>query len=71
MISNLMLSFKLQEENYLESNTDWVGRQAEKRIEDFIDLNEGEMKLFKLWNSHMGSLQTTVGVAHMPAVVLR
>ena len=46
-------------------------RQAEKRIEDFIDLNEGEMNFFKLWNSHMRSLQTTVGVTHMPAVVLR
>ena len=54
----------------MESNTDWVGLQEEKRIEEFIDLNEGEMNFFKLWNSHMRSLRT-VGVTHMPAVVLR
>ena len=53
----------------MESNTDWVEQQAEKRIDDFIDLNEGEMKFFKLWNIHLRSLQTIVGT-HMPAVVL-
>ena len=54
----------------MESDTDWVELQAEKRIDDFIDLNEGGMSFFKLWNSHMRSLQT-LGVTHMPAVVLR
>ena len=47
-----------------------MGQQAERRIDDFIDLNEGEINFFKLWNSHLRSLQT-VGVIHMPAVVLR
>ena len=54
----------------MESNTDWVEQQAEKRIDDFIDLNEGEMKFFKLWNSHMRTLQG-FGVTNMSEVILR
>ena len=45
-------------------------REIKRRIEAFADLNEGEMNSFKLWNSHITSLQG-VGFAHMPAVVLR
>ena len=54
----------------LYSNTDWVEKQEERRISDFVDLNEGEMNFFKLWNRHMRSL-LGVGVTHMPAVLLR
>ena len=54
----------------LYSNTDWVEKQEERRISDFVDLNEGEMNFFKLWNRHMRSL-SGVGVTHMPAVLLR
>ena len=58
------------EDNDLYSNTDWVERKLERRIEDFADLNEGEMKFFKLWNRYLRSLPG-VGAVHMPAVVLR
>ena len=54
----------------LYSNTDWVEKQEERRISDFVDLNEGEMNFFKLWNRYMRSL-LGVGVTHMPAVLLR
>ena len=43
---------------------------AEKRIEAFADLNEGEMNFLKLWNNHITSIQG-VGLANMPDVVLR
>ena len=43
---------------------------AEKKIDDFIDLNEGEKKFMKLWNEEMRSVPG-VGYAHMPALVLR
>ena len=58
------------EDNDLYSNTDWVERKLERRIEDFADLNEGEMSFLKLWNRHLRSLHG-VGVTHMPAVVQR
>ena len=58
------------EDNDLYSNTDWVERKLERRIEDFADLNEGEMSFLKLWNRHLRSLQG-IGVTHMPAVVQR
>ena len=54
----------------MDSNTDWVERQAEKRIEDFADLNEGEKKFLKLWNSQITSFPG-LGLTHMPEVVLR
>ena len=59
-----------QEDNDMYSNTNWVERKLERRIEDFADLNEGEMSFLKLWNRHLRSLHG-VGVTHMPAVVQR
>ena len=52
------------------SNTDWVERAGDLRIEEFADLNSGEKTFFKLWNRHVLSLRG-VGVAHMSAVVPR
>ena len=57
-------------ENDSDSNTSWVGRAAEKRIEAFADLNEGEKNFLKLWNNYITSLKG-VGLANMPAVVLK
>ena len=58
------------EDNDLYSNTDWVERKLERRIEDFADLNEGEKNFLKLWNNFITSLKG-VGLANMPAVVLK
>ena len=60
----------IERENITYSYTDCIERKLEERIEDFADLNEGEMKFFKLWNRYLRSLPG-VGAVHMPAVVLR
>ena len=40
------------------------------RIDEIIDLNAAEKNFFKLWNEHVRGY-STLGLAHMPTVVLR
>ena len=53
------------------SSTDWVEVKAEKIIEDFTDMNRGEINVMKLWKRHLRALHQGVGIVHMSAVVLR
>ena len=62
-------NYKVQEQNYLDANTECLDLLAEKKIDDFIDLNEGEKSFFKLWNCHVRSFPG-VGLTNMPALVL-
>lgn len=36
-----------------EENYDWLKDLSLRQIDDFVDLNEGEKSLMKLWNTHL------------------
>ena len=41
-----------------------------EKIDEIIDLNQGEKSFFKLWNDHM-RIYSGLGVKHMSTVVMR
>ena len=63
-------SLRRKNDSQSRSDTDWVERLADKRIEEFADVNQGEKTFFKLWNRHVRFLGD-VGIRRMPAVVMR
>ena len=62
--------FILQEENFSEYSSEGMDKYDDCRIDEIIDLNAAEKNFFKLWNEHVRGY-STLGLAHMPTVVLR
>ena len=59
-----------QDENYSEYTSEWMDNYDDCRIDEIIDLNNGEKNFFKLWNSHI-RLYSGLGHIFMPTIVLR
>ena len=57
-------------ENYGEGTTEWMDNYDNDKIDEIIDLNNGEKNFFKMWNNHI-RLYSGLGNSHMGAVVMR